>query len=358
MYKVALHRDLTEPHALAGFARLVGNRRLLAQLYLLTFADVCTTSPNSMTEWKNHMLDELYLATEAWFDAHSSGDVQAEPDAWAGSGALITQFVESMPARYLRSCSPVEARLHAHAAQVASAGCVQVACVPSRRAAITELCVVTPLEARTTGLTVVTADRPGLLSLIAAALAANRLEVCAAEVHTRRLPDRTAQGIDRFWVRAPSADPARLSARIANVEHDLKCMLNGEISARALMDARKPSRWSEHPAPEVPTRVIIDHHASPEFTVIEVQTKDQPGLLFLLTETLCELELSIALAKISTEGARATDVFYVTQGTGEKLAQGARAQYVEERLLAALGCELAMLSELAAFDAERGNYQA
>jgi [protein-PII] uridylyltransferase len=190
--------------------------------------------------------------------------------------------------------------------------------------------------------------------MVAASLAVNRLEVCAAEVHTRRLHDGTAQAVDRFWICAPNTDPERLAARIANVERDIKRMLSGEISARSLMDARRPSRWSERPAPEVSTRVIIDHDASPEFTVIEVLTKDQAGLLFLLTETLCQLELSIGLAKVSTEGARATDAFYVTcQRSGEKLAQGARAQNVERRLLAALGCEISVTSDPAACDTDR-----
>jgi [protein-PII] uridylyltransferase len=356
MYKVAMHRDFAEPHTIAGFARLIGNRRVLAQLYLLTIADVCTTSPSSMTEWKNHMLDELYLRTEARLDRRSSSDAHAEVGSWAGHGSALTLFLETMSARYLRSSSPDEATVHARAAHVASAGCVHVACVPSRLAAITELCVVTPPEGETAGLTVVSEDQPGFLSMVAASLAVNRLEVCAAEVHTRRLHDGTAQAVDRFWVRAPNADPERLAARIANVERDLKRMLSGEISARSLLDARRPSRWSERPAPEVSTRVIIDHDASPEFTVIEVLTKDQPGLLFLLTETLCQLELSIALAKVSTEGARATDAFYVTcQRSGEKLASGARAQHVEQRLLAALGCEVAVPSEPAAFDTDRAS---
>ena len=331
MYNVAMHRDLADPQAIASFGRLVGTQAQLAQLYLLTVADVCTTSPTSMTEWKSLMLDELFLATEAWLDGRTSSSPDAEIERWSR---------------------------HALAAQEAGVDSVHVACVPRRGGAISELCVITPFAAGLTGLSIVAEDRPGLLALIAAALAANRFEVCAAEIHTRKRLDGTTQGVDRFWVRSPSADPARLAARITGLEQDLMRLLRGEISARALLEARKPSCWSAPLVPEVPARVNIDHDASQNFTVIEVLAKDRPGLLFTLTETLHELGLTIALAKISTEGARATDAFYVTERTGEKLERGARAVCVEARLLSALGSEPTLPREPTPAGAERGSFQA
>ena len=40
-------------------------REGLRDLYLLTVADLSTTSPTAMTSWKARMLDELYFAAEA-----------------------------------------------------------------------------------------------------------------------------------------------------------------------------------------------------------------------------------------------------------------------------------------------------
>ena len=58
MYHVATRRDLDDPETLLELARDVHGREGLRDLYLLTVADLSTTSPTSMTSWKARMLDE------------------------------------------------------------------------------------------------------------------------------------------------------------------------------------------------------------------------------------------------------------------------------------------------------------
>jgi [protein-PII] uridylyltransferase len=70
--------------------------------------------------------------------------------------------------------------------------------------------------------------------------------------------------------------------------------------------------------------------------VIEVSTRDKAGVLFTIAQALHDLGLSIEVAKISTEGTRATDVFYVTEADGSKPATEARVAGVRVALLAAL----------------------
>jgi len=86
----------------------------------------------------------------------------------------------------------------------------------------------------------------------------------------------------------------------------------------------------------VSTDVSIDNHVSSRHTVIEVVTKDRPGLLFTLAQGLHGLGLTIAVAKIDTEGNRVADVFYVTEVDGKKLETKHRTAEVREGLLAAL----------------------
>ncbi len=64
---------------------------------------------------------------------------------------------------------------------------------------------------------------------------------------------------------------------------------------------------------------MIDHRASSAHTVIEVLTKDRPGLLCTLARALHRLSLVISIAKINTEGTRVADVFYVTETDGSKV---------------------------------------
>jgi len=82
--------------------------------------------------------------------------------------------------------------------------------------------------------------------------------------------------------------------------------------------------------------VAIDNRASARQTVIEVLTRDRPGLLFALAQALHELGLSIAVAKINTEGNRVADVFYVTEADGSKMDPTERTQQVRAHLLGVL----------------------
>jgi [protein-PII] uridylyltransferase len=54
--------------------------------------------------------------------------------------------------------------------------------------------------------------------------------------------------------------------------------------------------------------------------------------LFTIAQALHELDVSIAIAMISTEGDRASDVFYVSEFDGAKLGSEARIEIVQERL--------------------------
>ena len=88
-------------------------------------------------------------------------------------------------------------------------------------------------------------------------------------------------------------------------------------------------------------RVLIDNHASAAYTVIEVNGRDRPGLLYRLTRALADLNLQIASAKISTYGEKVVDVFYVKDLFGLKIEDERRLKAIRESLLAALAEPLA-----------------
>jgi [protein-PII] uridylyltransferase len=59
-------------------------------------------------------------------------------------------------------------------------------------------------------------------------------------------------------------------------------------------------------------------------------------LLFALSDALHGLGLSIAVAKINTEGTRVADVFYVSDEGGGKLPPGKRTTEVHRALVEVL----------------------
>jgi [protein-PII] uridylyltransferase len=330
MYLIATRRDLDDPATVQELARLTRDREGLRELYLLTVADLSTTSPTSMTSWKARMLDELFVAT----DRHLSGsadDALPREERLAEARALcdgeerafLERFVRAMPDRYVLGQSAPALVAHADMVRkhLASGRAASVALSPSSRPTVVELCVVA-------------ADRPGLLASIAAALAGCRLGVHAAQIYSCEIDSQAqrAVALDIFWVHHSSGPEAAVDL-LPQLERNLDDVVVGNIGAEELASRGRTAPRVRRHGPRVPAQVLIDDRSSPRHTVVEVITRDRPGLLYQLSSAIFRHGLSIAVAKIATEGTRVVDVFYVSEQNGAKLRLGPRSDKLRRTLL-------------------------
>jgi len=97
----------------------------------------------------------------------------------------------------------------------------------------------------------------------------------------------------------------------------------------------------------VEPRVIIDNTASATHTVVEVNGRDRPGLLYALTRALSGEDVQIGSAQIATYGESAVDVFYVKDIFGLKVTHEAKIERIREALLGALSSIAAVAGEAA-----------
>jgi len=340
MYFTAARRDLSDPAMIEQFADQVGDRDCLRNLYLLTIADISTTAPTSMTAWKARMLEELFSRA----DERLAGKVSSDPlrraraqvyaqTTGAEDMRLLDELLSTMPERYVLSNSPAEVAAHAAVVRAARGKPFHVELVPSRHAGVAELCIVTgTVTQKGDGV----GDRPGLLAAIAAALTSCRLEIYAAQIYTRDSGAPSEPVLDVFWVRDRVRGLEGIEQLLPKLESTLQELFSGETTPAELLQKCTPTRWSERPHPHVPTEVGIDNRSSPNNTIIEVVAQDRPGVLFTLAHTLHQLGLSIAFAKVNTEGNRVVDIFYVTELDETKLASHARIEHVKSQLAAAL----------------------
>jgi [protein-PII] uridylyltransferase len=332
MYKVATRRDLDDAATITEFCGACSGQESLRHLYLLTVADLSTTSPTAMTSWKARMLDELYFASESHFAGHAPREdadrfaraKKAVERMWTGSSAALDNFVASMPDRYVLANSPESIAVHARAIEDRGDRAAHLVRVPSAHAGVAELCVVAD-------------DRPGLLARVAGTITANRLEVLAAQVYSR-VDGGKGEAVDIFWVRDREGGVDGVDSVLVQLSRDLESVCAGRVTAAALLAERigAASPWRERPSPAVATEVIVDDRASPRHTVVEVFAKDRPGLLYALARTLHEVGISIVLSKINTEGTRVIDVFYVTELDGRKVTAGSRSKEIRDALVAAI----------------------
>lgn len=333
MYQDATRRDIDDPHTLEMFAGEVRGQEALRNLYLLTVADVSTTSPQAMTAWKSRMLEDLYVATKLYIEqgpeglrgTDRAGSIRRqvlELCPAQGEQAFLQHYLSSMPDRYLYGNDPDEIVRQSRFARQAE----------QRHFSVEAIRADEPyLE-----LGIIADDRPGLLAMMTATLAASRLKVVSAQIYSYQDGYGRTRALDLFWVRSGvSTSSAR--AALPRLERDFDRLLSGEISpAELVMGPEGRLRTSERPAPKVATEINFDNRAASHHTVIEIITQDQSGLLFWLSNCLQRQGLTISLAKINTEGNQVADVFYVQDGAGEKVTDPTRLQMLKDQLISTI----------------------
>jgi [protein-PII] uridylyltransferase len=325
LYHWATRRDTSDPDTVAEIARAIGSMDRLRDLYLLTLVDLGTTNPNALTPWKARLFDDLFLDLSRVLEGdaipHETTQLTEELEARGAEAALA--LLATLPDRYAVGLDAATVIAHADIVEARGARAVHVALRPGDVDELAELVVVAD-------------DHPGLLADIAAVLAAQRLTITTASIHTRLRPDGRAEAVDVFAVRSSSqgAEGAPVDHhKLSGITRDLERVVSGDLDAHGLLAAKtKAPAWSRRRSPEVRTEIVIDNAASPHFTVLDVFTRDREGLLHAITHALHGAGLSIVLAKVSTEGERVSDAFYVCEADGRKIDGAGRVTEIRDTL--------------------------
>lgn len=326
MYLFATRRDIDDPRTLESFSAAVVDEVGLRNLYLLTVCDVATTSPTSLTPWKLKMMDDLYAATHLYLvDGEqrrvATDKLIAEVRTLISpqiSEDLLTAFIESVPSRYLTAFD-------------ASSVVKHLALVNKARTGVAA--DVTQEEGPQLQVTVVGDDEPGFLANVCAAFNFAHFKVVSAQIHSWRETDGRPRAVDSFWVTTGN-QAGKIWEALQRFERTLRDVVSKKVVALELVQAVGNSqKYAMRSAPAVPIQVRVDNQEATDRTIVEVITQDRVGLLFWIAETFFESGLSIDLAKIHTEGARVTDVFYVTTRDRKKLLDEDRIEELRERLL-------------------------
>ena len=174
------------------------------------------------------------------------------------------------------------------------------------------------------------ADHPGIFARLAGALALVGANVVDARSYT------TKDGFvtDAFWIQ-DSEGNAYEASRLPRLRDTIEKTLRGEIVARDALKSRDKVKKRER-AFKVPTHITFDNEGSEIYTIIEVDTRDRPGLLYDLTRTLAGSNVYIANAVIATFGEQVVDTFYVKDMFGLKYYTEAKQRTLEKRLREAI----------------------
>jgi len=173
-------------------------------------------------------------------------------------------------------------------------------------------------------------DHPGIFSRLAGALALVGANIVDARTYTSK--DGYATAV--FWIQDAEGHPYE-QERLPRLRKMIERTFAGEVVATEALKTRDKVKKRDRQF-RVPTSIVFDNEGSDIYTIIEVDTRDRPGLLFDLTRTLAANNIYISSAMIATYGVQVVDTFYVKDMFGLKLHAKTRQESLEKKLREAI----------------------
>lgn len=327
MSDVAQKRDIADPRTIRDFAKAVKTRKRLDLLTVLTVCDIRGVGPNTWNNWKAMLLRQLHARTSDLLEG--------------GAEALNRSHRENAAKRALREALPDWSRADLRAETARHYG-------PYWQGLMTDTHVVfakllrglSDSEIRVdlqlvedrdaTRVCFALVDHPGIFSRLSGALALVGANIVDARTYTTKDGYATAE----FWIQDAEGKPYE-AARLPRLRKMIERTFAGEVVATQEFVSRDKVKRRERQF-RVPTKIVFDNEGSDIYTIIEVDTRDRPGLLYDLTRTLAANNIYIATAAIATYGVQVVDSFYVKDMFGLKLHAKSRQESLEKKLRAAI----------------------
>ena len=335
MSDVAQKRDLSDPRTVRDFAQIVGSRTRLKLLTVLTVCDIRGVGPVTWNNWKAQLLRELYHATRSALthgvdEGSQTRRMDQARDALADvltgwSDADLKAELARHYEPYWQGLDPETHSIFAKLLAQPETGQIRSDFKPDPSRDATRVCFAMQ-------------DHPGIFSRLAGALALVGANVVDAKTYTSS--DGFATSV--FWVQDIQGKPYEKS-RLKRLGTMVNKALKGEIIAREALKDRDKIKKRERDF-IVPTEITFDNEGSEIYSIIEVDTRDRPGLLYDLTRTITANGITIVTAVIATYGVQAVDVFYVKDLVGLKIHAAHKREALRKKLLEAIqqGAEGAM----------------
>ncbi len=327
MSDVAQKRDIADQRTVQDFAKQVKSVTRLKLLLVLTVCDIRGVGPDVWNNWKAMLLRQLYASTHELLTggAQAQSQSQREDEARSQLSAALKKWTKAEIMEELeRHYTPYWLGLDT-ATQKVFAKLIKkrgdepfvsdIKADPDRAA--TRACFVMQ-------------DHPGLFARLAGALALVGANVVDARTYTSS--DGLATAV--FWIQDSEGAPYEKS-RLTRLRKMISRTLGGEVITRDALKPRDKIKPRERDF-KVPTTISFDNEGSEIYTIIEVDTRDRPGLIHDIARTLSAHSISIASAIIATYGEQAVDTFYVKDLFGLKLHSAEKRRVLEKKLYKAI----------------------
>ena len=339
-------RDVDDPNTAAAFADLVGDPERLRMLYVHTFCDARATAADLWNSYKDTLHTTLFRSTldrlkhgPTLAASHEAKKLMTQQELIAKripgiSDDEIAAHFSLLPDRYFIHTDGSEIALHIQMVNQLFSSIAAADSVGSLRPVIDWK---DDLNRSLTVVNIVTWDRAGLFYKLAGALSVAGLSILGAKVISRT--DHIA--IDTFSVVEPGRGVVQSAAAQEIFAKTIEAALvgNKDLYPDIVAQAKKiaATRYLSAPNGEAlhssfPPTVEVYHELSMQRTIVEIQARDQIGLLYRLAKIISDHGFDITFARIGTERGVAIDTFYIESANHEPVDNPDRLHALRDAL--------------------------
>ncbi len=331
MAKISQRRNLNDPKVIKEFADIIKNKELLKMLTVLTWCDANAVGPGVWNDWKNLLLWELYNKTLEVLENDISIEelekrklVEKKKLLFERLSSLFGEERAKFHLKRLRDVyiisTPLEDMIkHLEMEEkLFKTGKPQFYFKEKYGVGASEIIVVVDKNVKNPLLAIT-----GILSY---------MKINILSVYSYRRKDGIT--VIDLLVSTNSLD-AIDKHRFDRFKELFLNYLKGNITIEDLEKRKNGNRYKPKVLPP-PTFVKIDNKSSDRYTIFDISGEDRIGLLFDIYKVFSKYKLFPHIAKVSTQGERVRDAFYVRTCDQKKLEDEKLLEEVKKDLLKVL----------------------
>ncbi len=320
--------DIRDPEVINDFARKVSSIQRLNYLYLLTVADIRATNPKLWNGWRDALLGDLYRSTQRLLRRGLNAPFARDEiitEAKTNALQILTSY--KIPLSQCEQFWQLELDDDYFLRHSADEIAWHTQSILEFQPHTGPKVMIRQFTARgSSEIFIYTRDHQNLFAHTATVLNQQCLDILDARIYTTR----TGYALDTFLVLDESGTPVKEDYRIQEITHALVDLLRSP--QRPPVDvARRVSRHLLHF--DIETRINFDNESGSGNTQLELTTADYPGLLSKVGKAFIDSKILVDSARISTLGARAEDIFYITDTRHHPITSIKKQQLIRQNIL-------------------------
>lgn len=326
----AQRKDISDAKVIHEFSTRVQDQRHLDYLYLLTVADMRATNPELWNSWKDALLKELYNATSTALQQGDEQPLNQEQQVrqtreqarlllhkQGFSEEQVEQVWENPNTEYFLQHTPEEIAWHTGAiAHCQPADLPLVLVQPLKQRGSTAIFIYGPAEEHQFAITTSVLDQLDLTI-----------------VDARIIASSNGFTLDTFYILESSGEAVTDPYRLEEIRSTILQWLQHPEKQHRITPRHIPRKLKHF---DIPTRITFEQDEHNARTILRITTADHPGLLSRLGLAFLQCRVKLLVARVTTIGAQAEDIFYITDMEHRMITDNETLELIRKTILALL----------------------